>query len=127
MGARVYLRLARLVHCRVGMAAGRRDVLSRLQPLLQVVILAFGLFCLGIAQDVFIPIALAMLLTFVLSPIVERLQHWHVPRVAAVVVTVVFAFSVLGGLGWLLASQATTLAADLPQYKHNLTRKLREG
>ena len=108
------------------MASSRRDVLSRLQPLLQVVILAFGLFCLGIAQDVFIPIALAMLLTFVLSPIVERLQHWHVPRVAAVVVTVVFAFSVLGGLGWLLASQATTLAADLPQYKHNLTRKIRD-
>ena len=110
----------------MGMASSRRDVLSRLQPLLQVVILTFGLFCLGIAQDVFIPIALAMLLTFVLSPIVERLQHWHVPRVAAVVVTVVFAFSVLGGLGWLLASQATTLAADLPQYKHNLTRKIRE-
>jgi len=110
----------------MGMASSRRDVLSRLQPLLQVVILAFGLFCLGIAQDVFIPIALAMLLTFVLSPIVERLQHWHVPRVAAVVVTVVFAFSVLGGLGWLLASQATTLAADLPQYKHNLTGKIRE-
>ena len=126
MLARVYLRLARLVHWQMGMASSRRDVLSRLQPLLQVVILAFGLFCLGIAQDVFIPIALAMLLTFVLSPIVERLQHWHVPRVAAVVVTVVFAFSVLGALGWLLASQATTLAADLPQYKHNLTRKIRE-
>src|SRR5438105_3130544 len=126
MLARVYLRVARLVHWQMGMASSRRDVLSRLQPLLQVVILAFGLFCLGIAQDVFIPIALAMLLTFVLSPIVERLQHWHVPRVAAVVVTVVFAFSVLGGLGWLLASQATTLAADLPQYKHNLTRKIRD-
>src|SRR5207248_913228 len=90
----------------MGMASSRRDVLSRLQPLLQVVILAFGLFCLGIAQDVFIPIALAMLLTFVLSPIVERLQHWHVPRVAAVVVTVVFAFSVLGGLGSLRATLA---------------------
>src|SRR5438093_1210415 len=94
MLARVYLRLARLVHWQMGMASSRRDVLSRLQPLLQVVILAFGLFCLGIAQDVFIPIALAMLLTFVLSPIVERLQHWHVPRVAAtvgfVVVLVIF-------------------------------------
>ena len=56
------------------MAHGRRDPISRLQPLLQVVILAFALFCLGIAQDVFIPIALAMLLTFVLSPIVERLS-----------------------------------------------------
>ena len=108
------------------MAHGRRDPISRLQPLLQVVILAFALFCLGIAQDVFIPIALAMLLTFVLSPIVERLQRWHLPRVVAVVVTVAFAFSVLGGLGWLLASQVSALADDLPQYKHNITGKIRQ-
>jgi predicted PurR-regulated permease PerM len=108
------------------MASSRRDPLSRLQPLLQVVILAFALFCLGIAQDVFIPIALAMLLTFVLSPIVERLQRWWVPRVVAVVVTVAFAFSVLGGLGWLLVSQVTTLADDLPQYKNNITGKIRQ-
>src|SRR5882724_4038602 len=109
-----------------GMAHGRRDALRRLQPLLQVVILAFALFCLGIAQDVFIPIALAMLLTFVLSPIVERLQRWGLPRVPAVIVTVAFAFSVLGGLGWLLTSQVTTLADDLPQYKHNITGKIRQ-
>jgi predicted PurR-regulated permease PerM len=108
------------------MAHRRRDPISRLQPLLQVVILAFALFCLGIAQDVFIPIALAMLLTFVLSPIVERLQRWRLPRIVAVVVTVAFAFSVLGGLGWLLASQVSTLADDLPQYKHNLTGKIRQ-
>ena len=108
------------------MATRRRDPLSRLQPLLQVVILAFGLFCLGIAQDVFIPIASAMLLTFVLSPIVERLERWRFPRVVAVVVTVALVFSVLGGLGWLLASQVTTLAADLPQYKSNLTVKMRQ-
>jgi predicted PurR-regulated permease PerM/CheY-like chemotaxis protein len=108
------------------MARSRRDPLSRLQPLLQVVILAFALFCLGIAQDVFIPIASAMLLTFVLSPIVERLERWRFPRVVAVVVTVALVFSVLSGLGWLLASQVTTLAADLPQYKSNLTVKMRE-
>jgi len=90
------------------------------------IVAAIIIAALYFGREVFVPIALAMLLTFVLSPIVERLQHWHVPRVAAVVVTVVFAFSVLGGLGWLLASQATTLAADLPQYKHNLTRKIRE-
>src|SRR2546426_12409623 len=103
------------------MASSRRDPLSRLQPLLQVVILAFAIFCLGIAQDVFIPIAMAMLLTFVLAPLVERLQRWRLPRVAAVIVTVAFAFSVLGGLGWLLASQVSTLAGDLPHYKDNIT------
>ena len=67
------------------MAVSRRDPIARLQPLLQVLILAFALFCLGIAQEVFIPIASAMLLTFVLSPIVERLTRWRFPRVVAVV------------------------------------------
>jgi predicted PurR-regulated permease PerM len=108
------------------MATSRRDPLSRLQPLLQVVILAFALFCLGIAQEVFIPIVSAMLLTFVLSPIVERLQRWRFPRVVAVVMTVALVVSVLSGVGWLLASQVTTLAADLPQYRSNLTAKVRE-
>jgi len=108
------------------MITSPRDTLSRLQPLLQVVILAFALFCLGIAQEVFIPIASAMVLTFVLAPIVERLQRARCPRVVAVVVTVALAFSLLGALGWLLASQVTTLAADLPQYRSNLTGKVRE-
>ena len=108
------------------MATSRRDPLSRLQPLLQVVILAFALFCLGIAQEVFIPIASAMLLTFVLSPVVERLERWRFPRVVAVVMTVLLISSVLAGVGWLLASQVTTLAADMPQYRSNLTAKVRE-
>lgn len=108
------------------MASSRRDTRVRLQPVLKVLLLALALFCLSVAREVFIPIALAMLLTFVLAPLVERLQRLRVPRVAAVVLTVVFAFSVLGGLGWLLASQVTTLADDLPQYKSNLTRKIRE-
>jgi len=43
-----------------------------------------------------------------------------------VVVTVAFAFSVLGGLGWLLASQVSALADDLPQYKHHITGKIRQ-
>ena len=124
--ARVYPVLARLVHRNTGMIRGRRDPLSRLQPFLQILILAFAIFCLGIAQDVFIPIAMAMLLTFVLAPLVERLQRWRLPRVAAVVVTVAFAFSVLGGLGWLLASLVSTLADDLPQYKDNITAKIRQ-
>ena len=107
-------------------SAGRRDPLSRLQPLLHAVVLAFALFCLGIAKEVFIPIALAMLVTFVLSPIVVRLQRWRFPRIAAVLVTVVFAFSLIGSVAWLLASQVTTLADDLPQYRNNITRKVRQ-
>src|SRR5262249_22193210 len=108
------------------MASSRRDPLTRLQPLLQVVILAFALFCLGIADEVFIPLAAAMLLTFILSPIVERLQRWRLPRVMAVIVTGASAFPAPGALAWLLPSQAPTLVNDLPQYRQNLTAKVRE-
>jgi predicted PurR-regulated permease PerM len=108
------------------MAPGRRDLMRRLLPLIQVLVLAFAIFCLGVAKDVFIPIALAMLLTFVLSPVADWLERTRLPRVAAVAVTVTFAFTVIGGMVWLLASQVTALAGDLPAYKNQITAKVRQ-
>jgi predicted PurR-regulated permease PerM len=104
----------------------RSDPLRRSRPLLLAGILAFAIFCLAIAKEVFIPIALAMLLTVVLAPVVRWLERRHLPHIVAVVVTVVLAFSVIGGVGYLLASQVTTLAADLPKYEGTIKRKIRE-
>ncbi|HEV8614167.1 MAG TPA: AI-2E family transporter [Methylomirabilota bacterium] len=82
--------------------------------------------CLYFAREIFIPFILAVLLTFLLTPLVNLLQRARLPRVVAVIVTVLFAFSLVGGLGWLVYAQVTTLANDLPQYKHNVTGKIRE-
>src|SRR4030095_14341828 len=51
-------------------------------------------------QAVLIPMALAVLLTFLLSPVVGILQRRRLGRVPAVLVTVLLAFSILGGIGW---------------------------
>jgi predicted PurR-regulated permease PerM len=75
-------------------------------------------------QAVLIPIALAVLLTFLLSPVVGALQRRGLGRVPAVLVTVVLALSVLGGVGWTLTRQLVTLANELPQYSLNIHRRI---
>ena len=77
------------------------------------------------AKAVFIPIAVALLLTFLLTPLVLRLQKWKVPKPIAIVATATFAFIIVAGLTWLLATQFIALAADLPKYEQNLHAKIR--
>ena len=76
------------------------------------------------AQGVLIPLALATLLTFLLSPLVQRLERWRLHRVPSVIVVVVLAFGVLGVLGWVVVDQVMSLARDLPAYKDNIKAKL---
>jgi predicted PurR-regulated permease PerM len=75
-------------------------------------------------QAVLIPIALAVLLTFLLSPVVGALQRRGLGRVPAVLVTVILALSVLGGVGWTLTRQLVTLANELPRYSLNIHQRI---
>jgi predicted PurR-regulated permease PerM len=75
-------------------------------------------------QAVLIPMALAVLLTFLLSPVVGALQRRGLGRVPAVLVTVVLALSVLGGIGWTLTRQLMTLADELPRYSLNIHQRI---
>ncbi|TWU02010.1 AI-2E family transporter [Neorhodopirellula pilleata] len=80
---------------------------------------------LYLARDVFIPLALGLLLSFLLSPIVDRLHRLGIPNVAAVVMTATFAFLLLAGGFTLLGRELTSLVADLPQHKGELITKAR--
>jgi predicted PurR-regulated permease PerM len=75
-------------------------------------------------REVLIPIALALLLSFVLAPAVRRLQSWRFPRIVAVSVVAIIAFSIIFGLGAFMVSQVSQLASDLPRYEANLTAKI---
>jgi predicted PurR-regulated permease PerM len=77
------------------------------------------------ARDVLVPVALALLLSFVLAPPVRLLQSWYVPRVVAVFVVVAVAFSAIFALGALMVSQVNQLATDLPSYQSTLREKIR--
>jgi len=80
---------------------------------------------LYLARDVLIPVALAGLLTFLLAPAVRRLEHFGAGRGIATLLVTVFAFSVIGAIGWVVTHQAVSLAAKLPEYRANITKKIR--
>jgi len=75
------------------------------------------------AQTVLVPFAVAILLTFVLTPPVTWLQRW-VGRVPAVLIVATVVFAVLGLAGWGLARQMDHLANDLPLYRINIRTKI---
>ena len=87
-----------------------------------VVVVTVGALYFG--REVLVPIALALLLSFVLAPLVRRLQSWHFPRIAAVSIVGIFAFSTIFGLGAFMVSQVSQLANDLPRYQSTLTDKI---
>ncbi|HZT03850.1 MAG TPA: AI-2E family transporter [Steroidobacteraceae bacterium] len=75
---------------------------------------------LRLAQDLFVPLALAILLTFLLAPIVARLQHWHINRLIAVIVSIALALTLIGVVGDVIFGQFSDLAHQLPQYEQHL-------
>src|ERR1700730_968535 len=75
-------------------------------------------------RDIFVPVALAILLSFVLAPLVGILQRIHVPRGLAVVSVVILAFALIFAMGSLLATQLTQLAGDLPRYQSTISEKI---
>ncbi len=80
---------------------------------------------LYVGREVFVPIALAILLSFVLAPLVRVLQDWRVPRVFSVIGVVLLAFLVIFALGGVIATQVTQLANDLPRYESNMRAKIK--
>jgi predicted PurR-regulated permease PerM len=76
------------------------------------------------AKAVLIPVALALLLTFLLTPIVTTLWHWGLNRALAAVLVVVLATGLLGAVGWTVEAQLAALAAELPTYTANIKQKI---
>src|SRR5438105_10417124 len=76
------------------------------------------------ASAIFIPLALAVFLTFLLAPVVDRLERW-VGRAVAVSLTVLLAGGLLVGVGWIVSRQVSGLVQTLnqPGYTQNISAK----
>jgi predicted PurR-regulated permease PerM len=79
---------------------------------------------LRVAQEVFIPLALAILFTFLLAPLVSRLARWGINRLLAVIVSVAVALTLVVALGDVAFNQFTDLAHELPGYQRQLHENL---
>src|SRR6516164_5532385 len=88
------------------------------------VVAALIIAALYFGREIFVPLALAVLLSFVLAPFVMRLHSWRIPRTLSVLIVVFFGFSIIFSLGGLMVSQATRLAAKLPGYQQTLSDKI---
>ena len=104
------------------------DILNHMSPsssprmntfVAAILVIAF----LYLAREVLIPIALALLLTFLLAPAVQKLQRLRIPRLPAVLITAVLSFALIGMIVWIIVTQTLGLVASLPGYKNNIHTK----
>ena len=76
-------------------------------------------------KDIFLPLAVAVLLTFALAPVVSWLRKLRLPRIAAVIAVVIAAFAAITLFGAIVATQLGVLAENLPLYQSNIEAKVR--
>ena len=80
---------------------------------------------LYLARGVLVPLTLAVLLSFLLSPVCDWLERRRLARVPAVLLTAFLGFALLGIAAWTATVQMTALAPKMPEYQVNLQVKLR--
>jgi len=79
---------------------------------------------LYLAKGLLVPLTLAVLLSFLLSPVCDWLERRRLGRIPAVLVTAILGFTVLGIVVWTSAVQMTRLAPKIPEYQLNVEAKL---
>jgi predicted PurR-regulated permease PerM len=102
-----------------------RDVLKSIQPW---VVFSGSVLVVAVlywAQAILVPVALAVLLTFLLTPAVAPLQRW-LGRVPAVLTITIAAVVLLGLAGWGLTWQVTSVLDELPEYRENIRQRVRD-
>ncbi|GAB4019467.1 AI-2E family transporter [Spirosoma koreense] len=81
--------------------------------LISLVIIVYGLEAL---KGVLIPLVFAILFSVLLFPLVQRLEKWRVPRVAAILVCLILALAIISGLFYAISVQLSSFAEVIPQF-----------
>jgi predicted PurR-regulated permease PerM len=98
----------------------RRGLLTN-EPLILLAMVLLGLY---LAREVLIPLAMALTLNFLLTPAVAFFERWHLRRISSVVLVVIMASAVVGGVGFVVTRQLLGVVNDLPNYRTNINDKL---
>lgn len=95
-----------------------------LSALLTLAIAVTVVAALYLARDLLVPITLAVLLSFVLAPLVGFLRRARLPRAPAAVAALLLALAVILAMGGVIGAQIATLAQDLPSYRTTIRQKV---
>ena len=87
------------------------EPLAKLSGILTLASIAVVTGALYLAKGVLVPLTLAVLLSFLLSPLCDRLERWRFGRIPAVLVTALLAFTMLGVVAWMAVVQMNNLCA----------------
>src|SRR5258708_9445387 len=103
------------------MSSRRRQQVSTLSPLIWLVVVILILY---FARAVLIPLALALTLNFLLTPMVTWLQRRRMSRVPSVALVMLVFTAVMVGMCWVVTGQLLQVASDLPKYRLNIHDKI---
>jgi predicted PurR-regulated permease PerM len=102
----------------------RLNKISQPSWMLTLASIAVVIAALYLAKGVLVPLTLAVLLSFLLSPVCDWLERRRLGRIPAVLVTAILGFTMLGLVTWTAAVQITSLAPKIPEYQSNVEAKL---
>jgi predicted PurR-regulated permease PerM len=105
-----------------GTQSGVENMASRAAHMMTIFVFIVATLYLG--KEVLIPVTLALLMAFVLSPLVNLLRRAHLGRVPSVVLGVVFALCVIVAVGGVIGSQIAQLTTDIPKYSQTVEAKI---
>jgi predicted PurR-regulated permease PerM len=94
---------------------------SRLLTLVGIVVVIAGLY---FGRQVLIPLALAVVLAFLLAPVVRILEKVRLGRALSVLTVLVFSFALMAAVGWGVTNQLVAILDHLPDYKENIHNKI---
>jgi predicted PurR-regulated permease PerM len=107
------------------MKSGHESVVASRFTLQTALGFLIGIAVLYLGREFLIPIALALLLSFLLAPAMVRLQRWGMGKTFSALLVVALSFSGLILLCWAGVGQVYSLSLELPAYRHNISTKLR--
>jgi predicted PurR-regulated permease PerM len=94
---------------------------ARLLTLVGIVVVIAGLY---FGRQILIPLALAVVLAFLLTPIVGLLEKGHLSRVPSVLAVLMLSFALMAAVGWGVTNQLRAILDHLPDYKANIHNKI---
>ena len=97
---------------------------SRQSTMARLGIIIAAAWVLAVAQAVFLPLAIAMLVAFALSPLVTRLRRTGLGSLWTVLVVVAASFLVVALFAFVVSGQLAQLAQNLPTFRDNIIDKL---
>lgn len=101
----------------------RPDKIPKASWLLMPASIAVVIAALYLAKGILVPCTLAILLSFLLSPVCDWLERWKLGRIPAVLITATVGFSMLGAVVWTTVIQVSHLAPKIPEYRDNVEAK----